>query len=86
MNIINSIANAVYGGIKDYHIDTKHDRLLRQVQKIGCKMYAPMSFYNSETRKKARRWYETYPWKEGSLFHYIGQRYYFYRVYNKAEI
>ena len=86
MNIIKIIVKAVCSGIKDYYIDTRHDHILRQVHKIGCKMYCPMGIYDTKKKKGTRKWGEAYSWKEGNLFHYIGQRYYFLSEYGKMEI
>ena len=74
MNII-KIIKSVYFGICDYHMDCKHDRILKQVLKIGSKMYSDMVTIDKNGKEK-HFWGEAYSWKEGNLFHYIQQRYY----------
>lgn len=61
----------IYLGFYDYFNDIRHDRLLKKVTKIGCRMM-DRGVYGEDWDSEL--WFPAEPLKEGSLFHYIKQR------------
>lgn len=56
-------------GVKDYIKDCWHDWLRRRVMAYGCKVMDCIIENGSN-----KWWTESYPWKEGNLWHYIYNR------------
>ena len=64
----NSWLKAIVLGIKDYIRDVRHDRL------CGVVNDRYHQYVCEDVGEEEFEFAETYPWKEGSVWHYIEQR------------
>ena len=69
-------------GLKDYLHDIQHDMIMRDAEKIGCKLQDHVIYLDTKKNTKTSMWDDAMSWKEGNLWHYIQQR----RISTKAGI